>query len=56
LPPRSPDLTPHIERYMRSVKDECLRRMVFFGERAVQTAVVSFLGHYHQERNHQGLG
>ena len=55
LPPRSPNLTPHIERFIRSVKDECLHRMVFFGERAVQTAVVSFLGHYHQERNHQGL-
>jgi putative transposase len=36
LPPRSPNLTPHIERFMRSVKDECLHRMVFFGERAVQ--------------------
>jgi len=55
LPPRSPNLTPHIERFMRSVKDECLHRMIFFGERAVQPAVVAFLDHYHQERNHQGL-
>ena len=55
LPPRSPNLTPHIERFMRSVKDECLHRIIFFGERAVRTAVVTFLGHYHQERNHQGL-
>ena len=55
LPPRSPKLTPHIERFMRSVKDECRHRMIFFVERAVQTAVVTFLGHYHQERNHQGL-
>jgi Integrase core domain len=55
LPPRSPNLTPHIERLMRSVKDECLHRMIFFGKTTVQAAVVAFLGHYHQERNHQGL-
>ena len=55
LPPRSPNLSPHIERFMRSVKDECLHRMIFFGESAVQAAVVAFLAHYHQERNHQGL-
>ena len=55
LPPRSPNLTPHIERFMRSVKDECLHRMIFFGERPLQTAVVGFLAHYHAGRNHQGL-
>ena len=55
LPPRSPNLTPHIERFMHSVKDECLYRMIFFGKRSVQAAVVAFLAHYHQERNHQGL-
>jgi len=56
LPPRSPNLNPNIERFMRSVKEECLDRMIFFGERAVQTALADFLGHYHAERNHQGLG
>src|SRR5262245_63735463 len=45
LPPRSPNLTPHIERFMRSVKDECLHRMIFFGKTTVQAAVVAFLGH-----------
>ena len=55
LPPRSPNLNPHLERFMRSVKDECLDRMIFFGEKSLQTAVVAFLAHYHQERNHQGL-
>ena len=55
LPPRSPNLNFHIQRFMRSIKEECLERMIFFGERAVQTAVVSFLSHYRQERNHQGL-
>jgi len=55
LPPRSPNLTPHIERFMRSLKDECLHRLIFFGEKPLQVAVVVFLAHYHAERNHQGL-
>ena len=56
LPPRSPNLNPHLERFMRSVKEECLDRMIFLGERSVQTALADFLVHYHAERNHQGLG
>ena len=55
LPPRSPNLNPHIERFMRAAKEECLDRMIFFGKRSLKTAVVDFLGHYHTERNHQGL-
>jgi len=55
LPPRSPNLTPHIERFMRSLKDECLHRLIFFGQKPLQAAVVSFLAHYHRERNHQGV-
>ncbi len=56
LPPRSPNLTPHIERFMRSIKDECLRQLIFFGEKSLRGAVSNFLDHYHRERNHQGLG
>lgn len=41
---------------MRSVKEECLLRMIFFGEKMLRTAVGQFLAHYHGERNHQGLG
>jgi len=55
LPPRSPNLTPHIERFMRSVKEECLCKMIFFGEESLRGAVSNFLHHYHRERNHQGL-
>jgi transposase InsO family protein len=55
LPPRSPNLNPNIERFMRSVKEECLERMVFFGEKSLHAAVVSYLAHYHAERNHQAL-
>ena len=56
LPPCSPNLNPHLERFMRSVKEECIERMIFFGERSLQVAVAEFLNHFHAERNHQGLG
>ena len=56
LPPRSPNLSPHIERFMRSVKEECLGRMIFFGERALHVAATSFFDHFHAERSHQGVG
>jgi transposase InsO family protein len=56
LPPRSPNLTPHIERFMKSLKEECLLKMIFFGEKMLRTAIGEFLEHYHAERNHQGLG
>src|SRR5207244_4104073 len=42
--------------FHRSLKEECLERMIFFGEESSRKAVVQFLEHYHQERNHQGLG
>jgi putative transposase len=44
------------ERFMRSAKEECLGRMIFFGERALKAATVGFLEHFHAERNHQGIG
>jgi len=55
LPPRSPDLNAYIERFMRSIKSECLSRMIFFGEKSLRRAVSDFLEHHHAERNHQGL-
>ena len=55
LPPRSPNLNAHLERFMRSIKDECLAKMIFFGESSLRNAVGQFLEHYHAERNHQGL-
>lgn len=56
LPPKSPNLNAYAERFMRSLKEECLDRMIFFGEAALRHAVRDFLEHYHRERNHQGLG
>jgi transposase InsO family protein len=56
LPARSPNLNLNLERFMRSAKEECLERVIFFGERSLQVAVAEFLSHFHAERNHQGLG
>ena len=55
LPPRSPNLSPHIERFVRSIKEESLSRMIFFGENMLRNAVQQFLAYYHAERNHQSL-
>jgi len=56
LPPRSPNLNAHAERYARSAKDECLSRLVLFGEEGLRRALTEFVDHYHEERNHQGKG
>ena len=55
LPPKSPDLNAHLERFFGSLKSECLSRMIFFGENMLRTTTKQFLEHYHAERNHQGL-
>ena len=55
LPPRSPDLNPHIERFHLSIKSECLAKMILFSEKMLRNAVQEYLAHYHQERNHQSL-
>ena len=56
LPPKSPNLNAYMERWFRSLKSECLHRMVFFGQRSLENAVREYVQHYHGERNHQGLG
>jgi putative transposase len=55
LPPRSPNLNAHAERFVRTIKEACLERMILFGEGAVRKATAEFITHYHSERNHQGL-
>jgi len=55
LPPRSPNLNAHAERFVRSIKESCLERLIFFGEESLRTALQNFVAHYHAERNHQGL-
>lgn len=55
LPSRSPNLNAYIERFFRSLKSECLSRMIFFGETSLRRSVAAYLEHYHTERNHQGV-
>jgi putative transposase len=56
LPPSSPNLNAYAERYVRTIKEACLNRMIFVGERSLRRAITEFVTHYHHERNHQGLG
>ena len=56
LPPKSPNLNAFMERWFRSLKSECLDRMIFFGRKSLENAVREYVQHYHGERNHQGLG
>jgi len=55
LPPRSPNLNAYAERFVRSIKFECLNRMIFIGQTSLRRAIAEYVDHYHGERNHQGL-
>jgi transposase InsO family protein len=55
LPPHSPNLNAFAERWVRSVKEECLSKLILFGEPSLKHALHHYEIHYHQERNHQGL-
>src|SRR5215203_5199687 len=55
LPPMSPNLNAYAERFVRSIKDECLNRMIFIGQASLRRAVAEYMKHYHRERNHQGI-
>ena len=56
LPPRSPNLNSYAERWVRTVKEECLSKLILFGEGSLRLALGEFAAHYHGERNHQGRG
>jgi putative transposase len=55
LPPRSPDLDPHAERFVRSVKEECLDLLILSSEEQLRYVLSEYLKYYHHERIHQGL-
>lgn len=56
LPPKSPNMNAYMERWFRSLKTECIDRMIFFGRKSLENAVREYVEHYHAERNQQGLG
>lgn len=64
-PIQAPNANAYAERFVRSIRAECLDRLIVyclrgatsaFGERRLRRAVDQFVAHYHGERNHQGLG
>ena len=55
IPERAPNANAYAERFVRSIKEECLDRLIPIGERHFRRAVAEYVEHYHGERNHQGL-
>ena len=55
-PYRAPNANAYAERFVLSIKSECLRRMIFFGEASLRHAISEYVEHYHLERAHQGIG
>jgi transposase InsO family protein len=53
LPPQSPNLNAHCERFVRSIKEEVLGQMLLLGEQSLFYVIQQYLAHYHAERNHQ---
>ena len=56
LPAKSPNLNAFAERWIRSIKQECLSKLILFGERPLWRVLTEYSRHYHGERNHQGKG
>jgi putative transposase len=56
LPPRSPNLNAHCERWIKSVKTEALSKIILFGEASLRHVLSNYVAHYHSERNHQWKG
>src|SRR5262245_14150457 len=56
LPPRSPNLNAYAERWVRSVKEECLARLILFGEASLRHALAEYVEHFHHARNQEGKG
>src|SRR5581483_3078776 len=54
LPPHTPNLTAFAERWVRSIKEECLSKVILFGESSLRRAIGGYVENYHRERNHQG--
>jgi putative transposase len=54
VPPRRPNLNAHLERWNRSAKEECLSKMIWFGEASLRHVLSNYAEQFHRERNHQG--
>ena len=54
-PVRAPKCNAYAERFVRSIKYECLNRIIPFGEGHLNLAIRNYIEHYNAERNHQGI-
>jgi transposase InsO family protein len=55
-PPQAPNCNAYAERFVRSIKRECLERMIFVGSGSLRRALAEYAAHYNAERPHQGIG
>ena len=53
---KAPNMNAHAERFVRSIRSECLDQMIFVGRASLERAIAEYAAHYHDERSHQGLG
>jgi transposase InsO family protein len=53
---QAPNMNAHAERFVRSIRSECLDQMIFVGHSSLERAIAEYAAHYHDERSHQGLG
>ncbi len=53
---QAPNMNAHAERFVRSIKSECLDQMIFLGQESLVRAISEYAAHYHDERSHQGIG
>jgi putative transposase len=49
-------MNAHAERFVRSIRSECLDQMIFLGQESLDRAIAEYVAHYHDERSHQGIG
>jgi transposase InsO family protein len=54
-PYQAPNANAYAERFVRSIKEECLDRLIPFGEGHLRRTIAEYVEHYHRERNHQGI-
>jgi putative transposase len=55
-PVRAPNCNAFAERFVRSIKEECMDRTILFGEASLRRALRAYVAHFRNERNHQGVG